>query len=318
MEVGGLFTLVLLSRVLIATSLTRLEPVDLHQLIAPQDGGPVHDFVQAVDRDEALQNIIFGAGEIGDGDKLEDEETGTSLFGDVAAQYVDHTVGPVDFGVGERGTSGPGFGRRGSSGAGFYGPGSGGSVAEGSENTGSGDLPSGHDVIEADTAKVEDGGNSEGTAVKGNRDNRKGQATVDEKEALGELQPVSFRPCPGGGPAPTSLYVNCTSRVRDVCSLARGRSHTLVVTFTPVTTINHAVVSLLSWRTWLEMPLLGQDANACDHMTCPLHAGTKTTLDYRLNIPDVVGEKRDTLVWRLFDKQSRERLLCFTFRTHVT
>ncbi|KAF2364064.1 MD-2-related lipid-recognition domain [Trinorchestia longiramus] len=134
----------------------------------------------------------------------------------------------------------------------------------------------------------------------------------------GGLQPVVFRPCPGGDPVPTSLHVNCTSRVRDVCSLARGQSHSLVVGFTPTTSSSHAVVSLLSWRTWLELPLLGQDTRACSYMNCPLKKGKKTTLDYKLNIPDVVGQRRDTIIWRLFDKETRERLLCFTFRTHIT
>lgn len=91
-----------------------------------------------------------------------------------------------------------------------------------------------------------------------------------------------------GSPAPISLVVDCSSRVRNTCSLARGQNHTVSVTFTPNHNSSHIVSSLVSWRTWVEMPLPEQDREACNHVQCPLIDGRQTTFSYPLNMPDYV------------------------------
>lgn len=101
-----------------------------------------------------------------------------------------------------------------------------------------------------------------------------------------------------GSPFPTTLIVDCSNVVRGTCSLARGSNHTVTVTFTPRQDSSHVVSSLVSWRTWFELPLPGQDKVACNHLQCPLVQGKQTTFSYPLNMPDYV--MRVSLRWFKF------------------
>lgn len=134
----------------------------------------------------------------------------------------------------------------------------------------------------------------------------------------GGLQNVHFTQCPGDLPAPLSLLVECSDRVRKTCSLRRGGNYTVVVRFNPTSDSTTAIRSLVSWNTPFPRPLPAQDGAACGLMPCPLTQGTETTFRYTLNIPRNVMRRRYPLVWRLDDMGSRRTLLCFTFGIHLT
>ncbi|MPC80977.1 hypothetical protein E2C01_075577 [Portunus trituberculatus] len=80
--------------------------------------------------------------------------------------------------------------------------------------------------------------------------------------------------------------MNCSSLLTDTCYLKKGHTYLLQAEFVPQSP-SEDVESSVAWRSWVEMPLPGQDSEACDgRLPCPLTAGTPVNFTYPLHIED--------------------------------
>ncbi|XP_050732440.1 ecdysteroid-regulated 16 kDa protein-like [Eriocheir sinensis] len=128
---------------------------------------------------------------------------------------------------------------------------------------------------------------------------------------------VPFTACDNGEPAPTSVRMNCSSLVSDTCVLNKENTYLLQVDFVPDSPASD-VESYVAWRSWVEMPLPGQDSKACDdHLSCPLTPGKVATFTYPLRVERFWMRRRYPMVWRLKDDDTDRVILCFNIRTFV-
>ncbi|KAK8734701.1 hypothetical protein OTU49_005940 [Cherax quadricarinatus] len=128
---------------------------------------------------------------------------------------------------------------------------------------------------------------------------------------------IPFRSC-RGIPGPSAIKVNCSSFERETCTLTKGQTYSIWANFTPQINVN-AVQSSVAWKTWVEMPLPGQDADGCNgYLECPLAQNTPTTFTYPLQIQNFWMRRRYPIVWRLKDANTDIKILCFTFKILIT
>lgn len=136
--------------------------------------------------------------------------------------------------------------------------------------------------------------------------------------ALADMEEVPFTSCNTAAVSPSEVRVNCSSLVRGVCVLTKGQTYSIQADFTPEVSAER-VESSVAWKTWVEMPLLGQNPNAClaRQLRCPLEDGDSTTFTYPLHVPTYWMRRRYPLVWRLKDQTSNNLLLCFNLRVQI-
>uniref|UniRef100_A0A0P4WT97 MD-2-related lipid-recognition domain-containing protein n=1 Tax=Scylla olivacea TaxID=85551 RepID=A0A0P4WT97_SCYOL len=129
---------------------------------------------------------------------------------------------------------------------------------------------------------------------------------------------VPFTSCNTGDPVPAAVRMNCSSLLTDTCVLKKGHTYLLQAEFVPQSP-SVDVESSVAWRSWVEMPLPGQDSEACKgRLPCPLTAGIPVTFTYPLHIENFWMRRRYPMVWKLEDDDTDSIILCFNIKTFIT
>ncbi|XP_047477807.1 uncharacterized protein LOC125031221 [Penaeus chinensis] len=131
------------------------------------------------------------------------------------------------------------------------------------------------------------------------------------------MHEIPVRSC-DGATAPSSLKMECTQFSRGTCILEKGQTYNLTAEFTPDRNLRE-VESHAAWKTWVEMPLYGQESQVCNgmYLTCPLRAGQLTSFSYPFHVYEFLMRRRYPVIWRLRDVDSEETTLCFVFMIKI-
>lgn len=127
---------------------------------------------------------------------------------------------------------------------------------------------------------------------------------------------IMFGRCSAEEKMPRAVFMTCANR-RGVCEVRIGSSHNLRAIFIP--DFNSTDVdSHVRWNSWFEVPLPGQDRNACDGaIGCPVKAGEVTRFTYSLDIQDFWPRNEYPVIWSLTDRETDETLVCFKFKINI-
>lgn len=128
---------------------------------------------------------------------------------------------------------------------------------------------------------------------------------------------IPVRECGKGVPAPTSVTMECDGMSHGTCLLEKGKTHRLIAEFTPGVSSSR-LQSYVAWKSWVEMPLPGQNSNACqNYIDCPVNQGTQTNFTYPLEIQNFWMRRRYPMIWKLTNQDTEETVLCFVFRIQI-
>lgn len=127
---------------------------------------------------------------------------------------------------------------------------------------------------------------------------------------------IMFGRCSADEKMPRAVFMSCANR-RGVCEVRIGSSHNLRAIFIP--DINSTDVdSHVRWNSWFEVPLPGQQRDACDgEIACPVIANEVTRFTYNLDIQDFWPRNEYPVIWTLTDRKTDETLLCFKFKINI-
>lgn len=127
---------------------------------------------------------------------------------------------------------------------------------------------------------------------------------------------ILYARCSAEEKMPRAVFMTCANR-RGVCEVRVGNTHNLRAVFIP--DINSTTVdSYVRWNSWFEVPLPGQERDACDgEMECPVIAGHVTRFTYSLSIQDFWPRNEYPVIWTLTDKETDTPLVCFKFKINI-
>nr|XP_027215152.1 uncharacterized protein LOC113808024 [Penaeus vannamei] len=101
-----------------------------------------------------------------------------------------------------------------------------------------------------------------------------------------------FARCSSEEKMPRAVFMSCANR-RGVCEVRIGSTHNLRAIFIPDYNSTD-VDSHVRWNSWFEVPLPGQDRDACDgEINCPVVAGEVTRFTYVLDIQEFWPRRSD-------------------------
>jgi len=127
---------------------------------------------------------------------------------------------------------------------------------------------------------------------------------------------IMFGRCSSEEKMPRAVFMSCANR-RGVCEVRIGSSHNLRAIFIPEYNSTD-VDSHVRWNSWFEVPLPGQDRDACSgEIVCPVVAGEVTRFTYNLDIQDFWPRNEYPVIWTLMDRETEETLVCFKFKINI-
>ncbi|XP_064116153.1 uncharacterized protein LOC135221982 isoform X1 [Macrobrachium nipponense] len=141
--------------------------------------------------------------------------------------------------------------------------------------------------------------------------------------AVAVVPAISFQPrrilygrCSSEEKMPRAVFMSCANR-RGTCEVRIGHRHNLRAIFIP--DFNSTDVdSHVRWNSWFEVPLPGQDRDACGtSIECPVTAHVPTRFTYTLDIQDFWPKNDYPVIWSLTDRETDETLVCFKFKIAI-
>ncbi|XP_037787742.1 uncharacterized protein LOC119583339 [Penaeus monodon] len=127
---------------------------------------------------------------------------------------------------------------------------------------------------------------------------------------------IMFARCSAEEKMPRAVFMSCANR-RGVCEVRIGSTHNLRAIFIPDYNSTN-VDSHVRWNSWFEVPLPGQDRDACDgEIDCPVIAGEVTRFTYVLDIQEFWPRNEYPVIWTLTDRATDETLVCFKFKINI-
>lgn len=127
---------------------------------------------------------------------------------------------------------------------------------------------------------------------------------------------IMFARCTAEEKMPRAVFMTCANR-RGVCEVRVGNTHNLQAVFLSDTNATD-VDSYVRWNSWFEVPLPGQERNACDgSLRCPVIKGHVTRFTYSLDIQDFWPRDEYPVIWTLSDRNTDESLVCFKFKINI-
>ncbi|XP_069979866.1 uncharacterized protein [Penaeus vannamei] len=127
---------------------------------------------------------------------------------------------------------------------------------------------------------------------------------------------IMFARCSSEEKMPRAVFMSCANR-RGVCEVRIGSTHNLRAIFIPDYNSTD-VDSHVRWNSWFEVPLPGQDRDACDgEINCPVVAGEVTRFTYVLDIQEFWPRNEYPVIWTLTDRATDEILVCFKFKINI-
>lgn len=127
---------------------------------------------------------------------------------------------------------------------------------------------------------------------------------------------IMFARCSSEEKMPRAVFMSCANR-RGVCEVRIGSTHNLRAIFIPDYNSTD-VDSHVRWNSWFEVPLPGQDRDACSgEISCPVKAGEVTRFTYVLDIQDFWPRNEYPVIWTLTDRATDQVLVCFKFKINI-
>lgn len=115
------------------------------------------------------------------------------------------------------------------------------------------------------------------------------------------------------------VYVNPCPEARaaepEPCQLPKGTNSTVVFDFTPNFESKSLSAQAYSETFLIDLPMPGQDTNACHFTSCPTVPGKKQTFAYTLEIKDYYPEAEYTSKWKLWNEN--DEVCCFKTKIKI-